>query len=301
MTQVNWRDHLAVHPAAELFPLMSRAELRELADDIKKNGLQAPIILWTPLKRDDLDTSRKRRQAKDEIIAKAKWQLIDGRNRLDACALLDDRYFNIDDEGHVSFGRSIACIDWPPTPDSLFAKDYFVFKYGDEEPYALALSFNVRRRHLSAERRRDLIAKVLKAKPEASNRQIAKQVKADDKTVASVRRDLESTAEIPQLEKTIGVDGKARKKRNRLDSVTGNKPIAEDAVDTPQDFWQCSLANLAGDAISMEAFWKCEFGDWEKFEVTSEQVTLAEQAAEAWTNLAAKLKAVGEVADKAAA
>jgi len=55
-----------------------------------------------------------------------------------------------------------------------------------------------------------LIAKVLKAKPEASNRQIAKQVKADDKTVAKVRTELEATAEIPQLKKTKGKDGKAR-------------------------------------------------------------------------------------------
>ena len=37
-------------------------------------------------------------------------------------------------------------------------------------------------------------------------------MKADDKTVASVRRD-ESTAEIPQLEKTTGADGKQRKSR----------------------------------------------------------------------------------------
>jgi hypothetical protein len=33
------RDHLPVHPAADLFPLMSEPELRELGEDIKKNGL----------------------------------------------------------------------------------------------------------------------------------------------------------------------------------------------------------------------------------------------------------------------
>src|SRR5262249_20792596 len=38
-----------------------------------------------------------------------------------------------------------------------------------------------------------------------------KAARADDKTVGAVRRELESTAEIPQLEKTVGADGKARK------------------------------------------------------------------------------------------
>ena len=35
---INWRDHLAVHPAAELFPLLSEtdpAALKELAEDIR--------------------------------------------------------------------------------------------------------------------------------------------------------------------------------------------------------------------------------------------------------------------------
>ena len=41
----NWRDHLPVHPAADLFPLLSKSELKELAEDIRKNGLQSPILL----------------------------------------------------------------------------------------------------------------------------------------------------------------------------------------------------------------------------------------------------------------
>ena len=35
-----------MHPAADLFPLMSADELRELADDIRKNGLQVPIDMF---------------------------------------------------------------------------------------------------------------------------------------------------------------------------------------------------------------------------------------------------------------
>jgi hypothetical protein len=39
----DWRKHLPVHPAADLFPLMSEVEPKELAADINVNGLQASI------------------------------------------------------------------------------------------------------------------------------------------------------------------------------------------------------------------------------------------------------------------
>lgn len=52
-----------VHPAAELFPLMSADELAALAADIKANGLRQPIVL-------DGDG-----------------RLVDGRNRLRACEI----------------------------------------------------------------------------------------------------------------------------------------------------------------------------------------------------------------------
>jgi hypothetical protein len=35
---MSWRDHLPVHPAADLFPMMSELELDELAKDIKDKG-----------------------------------------------------------------------------------------------------------------------------------------------------------------------------------------------------------------------------------------------------------------------
>ena len=65
---------------------------------------------------------------------------------------------------------------------------------------------------------------MLKAKPEQSNRAIAKQVKANDKTVATVRCDLESTAEIPQLEKTVGADGKSRKSKPKGKAAAEHAP-----------------------------------------------------------------------------
>jgi hypothetical protein len=41
-----WRNHISVHPAAELFPLMGEAELRELANDIEKNSLHEKVDLY---------------------------------------------------------------------------------------------------------------------------------------------------------------------------------------------------------------------------------------------------------------
>lgn len=54
---------MKIHPAADIFPMMSEEELADLAEDIKENGLLHPIVL-------DADK-----------------QLIDGRNRYAACKL----------------------------------------------------------------------------------------------------------------------------------------------------------------------------------------------------------------------
>ena len=59
-----WRDVLPVHDAANLFPLISKDELGELAADIAKNGLLEGIAV--------------------HFDREGKCQLLDGRNRLDA-------------------------------------------------------------------------------------------------------------------------------------------------------------------------------------------------------------------------
>src|SRR5262249_53020714 len=79
-----------------------------------------------------------------------------------------------------------------------------------DDPFAYVISKNIRRRHLTAEQKRDLIAKLLKARPEKSNRQIGKQIGASHHTVKEVRTEMEGTGQIAQLQKTVGADGKAR-------------------------------------------------------------------------------------------
>jgi hypothetical protein len=99
----------------------------------------------------------------------------------------------------------------------------------DDRVRAYVISKNIHRRHLTAEQKRAYL-------PEKSNRQIAKTAKVDDKTVGAVRRELESTAEIPRLEKTIGADGKARKQPARKKKKHGTTYWLEgvDGRSTPQ-------------------------------------------------------------------
>ena len=75
---------------------------------------------------------------------------------------------------------------------------------------SLAFTLNLKRRHLSREQRRVLIAESLKSDPQLSNREHARRTGASDNTVGSVRRGLESTAQIAQSDKRLGADGRER-------------------------------------------------------------------------------------------
>ena len=85
---------------------------------------------------------------------------------------------------------------------------------------AFIISKNIHRRHLSADDKRDLIGKLLKASPEKSDRSIAKLAKTSPTTVGAVR----STVQSGQLDKRIGADGKARKQPARLKNTDPDCP-----------------------------------------------------------------------------
>jgi hypothetical protein len=82
--------------------------------------------------------------------------------------------------------------------------------YEGDDPLAYVVSANLHRRHLTAEKKREVIEQLLKGNPEKSNRQIAQTVKASPTTVGAVRSELEATVQIGQLMKTVGKDGKER-------------------------------------------------------------------------------------------
>jgi hypothetical protein len=180
--KVTWRDVLPIHPAAELFPLMSESELRELGEDIRKNGLQSPIVI-------DGDDNR----------------LIDGRNRLDAITLVGMKLeFK---HGKRQLKNKIVGIysDDFGWPDSGSVQRVFDFQVN---PFDLVISANLHRRHLTSEQKRELIAKVLKAKPEASDRQIAKQTKTSPTTVGKIRKESEVTGDVSKLDTRTDTKGR---------------------------------------------------------------------------------------------
>jgi hypothetical protein len=272
---------------------MSGAELRELGENIKADGLQSPVIIYDG-------------------------QLLDGRNRLDAMALVGIK-FEVERSRSGNVSLRSEDIDLPDPIDLMF--EAHTSYAGDLDD--CVISANLRRRHLTAEQKRELIAKLLKAKPEASDRQIAKHINADHKTVGKIRSEAEGRGEIPH-EKTR-TDTKGRKQpakkpkaaKQKLEPKPqpqpqpANKPkrdkkartesqgeiSAEDrkaqmaALDPdPEpvqpdsdaaDDWRRAIYNHVREVIAVASpAWGRGYGNWQTFHVPSDLVTLVKALTE---------------------
>jgi hypothetical protein len=192
----SWRDTLPIHPAAELFPLMTRDELKSLGEDIRKYGLREPVVVMRQYRR--------RADGKFDL-REYDLVLIDGRNRLDA---MEDAGFTLVCNGKLDKTLGHAALGLEPLTGGGYAElDAGI------DPYAFVISANIHRRHLNPEQKRSLIAAVLKANPEKPDRQIAVQVKADHKTVGSVRREQEDVGNIPHVETRTDTKGRQQPSR----------------------------------------------------------------------------------------
>ena len=207
---------LPVHPAADLFPLMSPDELKVLGEDIKKNGLRTPIVLTTV-------TSGYSDDGRDHLL--------DGRNRLDAMERVG---FVLVKKGkldpHLGWEDDVTLL--PPRPCSV----------PENEAYMAAVSLNIHRRHLTAEQKRDLIGKLIKATPEKSNRQIAEMVKASHPPSAQVREELVKKGDVAKLPTSRGA-------RHQRPQATREERSAE----TEDDFRRDAAKKAAAAAPPVDA------------------------------------------------
>jgi hypothetical protein len=147
----SWRDVLKVHAAAEMFPLMSPDELKELGRDIKKNGLTAPPVQW--------------------VDRNGEAYLLDGRNRLDAMEAVGIVVVEVTPG---SAKRKEKVYRWDPAGRYRLSFDRYDWV---TDPWEYVVSANLRRRHLGHEEKRRIIAALLKARPERSDRATAKLAK----------------------------------------------------------------------------------------------------------------------------
>jgi len=122
-----------------------------------------------------------------------------------------------------------------------------------------------------------------------SNRAIAKDLGVSDMTVGRARRKATATHDAVEAPR-LGLDGKVRRLPQHK-PVQANSDDYEECTDcdTPQKRWERSAMNIFGEFLSMRAFWRKEFGAWEKLERSSALVTLAKQVAEEASAMASLL------------
>jgi hypothetical protein len=90
------------------------------------------------------------------------------------------------------------------------------FKGDEAAARAFVFSQNIVRRHLKAKEKREAVAAFLKADPNKSDRQIAREVKASPTTVGAVRTEMEAKGDVSNLDTRIDTEGRkqpARKPR----------------------------------------------------------------------------------------
>jgi ParB-like nuclease domain len=202
-----WRCVLRPHDAADLLPRMSDAELRELGDDIKKRGLQSPVTIIT-----DADGGER---------------LLDGINRLDAME---------------KAGLPIV-IDGELNPDIVPTHNVA----GNTDPHAFVLAANLLRRHLTNEQKTELVAKLLKLKPNASDRQIAKLTRTSHPKVAKVRNEEERRGKISTSKTRTDTKGReqpARKPEKKETKTAAAQAPVPQVEALPKDDLATQLGKL---------------------------------------------------------
>jgi ParB-like chromosome segregation protein Spo0J len=141
----------------------------------------------------------------------------------------------LDEAGEILDGheRQRAC-------DALRIKDVpTVVRTGmtEREKRLHVRTFNTLRRHLNRRQKRKIIAAQLRETPELSDHRIAASLASTNKTVASVREEMEEREEIPRVESTTDTLGRQQPRKRKpktgtvTDAPTSDRPVPEVAVE----------------------------------------------------------------------
>jgi ParB-like chromosome segregation protein Spo0J len=177
-----------IHPLCKLLPPLADEEFDLLVESIKEhNGLLEPISL------------------SDEGFNGHKDRILDGANRYRAMKKLGMSVRKDIDTRYVR------------KPDGNLIRDD-----DDAAIVTFIINKNFRRRHLSAEKQRELIEELIKADPTRSDRQIAKETGKSPTTVGKIRTNMEEAGDVSTVDTRTDTRGRKQPARK-------TKPALRDA------------------------------------------------------------------------
>jgi hypothetical protein len=223
---MGWRDKYKVHPATDVFPMMSDDELKALGEDILARGLREPIKL--------MYVSRAKQIGENTFVQETT--LLDGRNRLEAMERV-----GIDIE---SCALKYQFVNGSRGPFDLDAVAHII-------------SLNIHRRHLTKHQQADLIVAAHAAAPVVSRQdggKLSEGRPVNQTKAAAVATAKEHGISKRTVERAIAkAEGKTPKPKAKP-KVDSGKRVADQLMD---DMIQSCIANAEGyEPVSdLEIFW----------------------------------------------